>query len=153
MAIGTTQRVVSVIGAVVAAVGGGLLLWGAIQSAWYMYELLSSTDSGGLGAVSAGIGAETLLVMVAGPLLALFANRRLRGWARSAAPSTRLVHRMHSMALVLMLAAMVLTAAIVFSSPESVGLFLWIGAGVSLAAIAGLQYLLLSLLLTLFARS
>src|ERR687895_1485754 len=145
------RRAAAAVACLVALTAGGYILFWTIGFlsfflSFFLFERFPPwyESSGGLGAVSSGVS-EALVELVVGLPFAIIANSLLRHWARSAPGRRRMLHRVHSWLLFLVLPLFVVAVAAPTAVPSDgvwpsrTGLILG-----SLSSVAyGLQFLLI----------
>ena len=137
------RRVLTLMGALVSAGCGAVVLWDVTRAAIAFYPFLqATTGSGGIGAVSVDAGAQ-VSIAVLGLLAAVVTNRVLAKRARGG--RLRILHRIHSaLLLAIGFGIVLLVLAIPFGGYLTIPGELTMGL-LTLAAI-GVQFLVLAVL-------
>jgi hypothetical protein len=137
------QKALAGTAAIVAALYGMTALRSVLHGAWF----LADSGSGGIGAVSLGLF-EALLPLAAGAAV----NRVLVRWARRAGGVILILHRTHTMMLLLLTVLVALTV-IVFAAGFRLGFELldWLTFGMITGFTFAAQSLLLAVTLFVFA--
>ena len=144
--ISNARRAIAAVVAVLAAIYGAGGLWSVVNILFVVPRL----ESGGIGAVSAGIIDPIGLLGFALFATSIVANRWLAGWARRQPPAVTALHRAQTIALLIMAGAValfVLLAVRGLMSDVRLGIAIALLAEIALAA----QWLLLACVLAIFA--
>ena len=145
-------RVAAAIAAAVAFVcGAAILFWVGGFLSFFVVETVRE-GSGGLGAVSAGVS-EALVVIVLAVPVPVVLNRLLRRWARSTEGAARRLHRLHSIALWLFFGFAGLAVALLMRSAAGGGGLAIFNLFIGVWMLYAVQFLLLGVVLALYARS
>ena len=143
---------ISLAAAAAIASGGCILFWIGGFLSFFVVEWFRSDGSGFIGAVSFGFSGSAVLLLAALPICILL-NSRLRTWARSTPGSGLRLHRLHGRALWTFFILVTLAAALMLAGGNNIVVFATFGIVVTAMLAYGLQFLLLGVLLGLYAAA